>query len=174
VVDPGNLTRLADPERTALRDAMGAVVADASLGIAHALWSVKEWRCNIMTSWWATVWGWPDAVPGVERLLIPSGLTYAGQGHCVALAGLSTPEAGRVLARYLDTYLPRPDLVYDQGWAISALSIVDENLGSSLAAERIPMFDEWIAGRPHAPRALDEVRVIRAMLNSAASVARQH
>jgi len=51
---------------------------------------MEEWRCNIMASWWATVWGWPEAVSEVERLLIASCLTYAGQGHCVALAGVDS------------------------------------------------------------------------------------
>jgi hypothetical protein len=42
----GNLTRLADPERTAVRDAMPAVAAGVSLDIACTLWSMEEWRCK--------------------------------------------------------------------------------------------------------------------------------
>jgi hypothetical protein len=157
----GNLTGLGAPEQTTLRDGMRSVAADISLDVAQALWAVEEWRCNIMASWWATVWGWPEAVTEVERLLIPSRLTYSGQGHCVALAGLSTPEAGRVLVIYLDTYLPRADLVYNQGWAMSALSIVDEALGSSLAAERLPMFGVSAPDRAGCQRRWAEVTRLR-------------
>ena len=150
---------------------MRSVAADVSLEVAVSLWAVEEWRSNIMASWWATVRRWPEAVAEVERLLIPSRLTYAGQGHCLALAGLATQDAGRVLTRYMDTYLAQPDKFYDQNWAMSALSIVDEALGQHLASDRLEAWWDWVADKPHYPGPFDAVPTIRECLTFATTVA---
>ncbi|MEI8058268.1 MAG: DUF6000 family protein [Actinomycetes bacterium] len=167
----GNLTRLTPSEQDSLRAQMRAVATEVSLDDARSLWALMEWRCNIMASWWATVWGWPEAAVEVERLLLPSRLIYAGQGHCVALAGLATDDAAEVLCRYLDTYLAAPDKYYDQTWAMSALSIVDQVQGEHRAEERMGAWSQWVADKPHHSGAFDAVPTIRAMLNFASSVA---
>jgi Family of unknown function (DUF6000) len=168
----GNLTGLAASEQATVKDEMRGVAAEVTLDVARSLWQMLEWRCNIMASWWATVWGWPEAATEVERVLIPSRLTYAGQGHCLALAGLATNDAAQVLCRYLDTYLAQPDKYYDQTWAMSALSIVDEATGDHRADDRSEAWNRWIADKPHHSGPFDEVPTIRAMLDFAASVAR--
>lgn len=99
---------------------MQAVAAEATFDVAVYLWS-RGWREALMASWWAAVWRWPELAGQVEPLLIPSRSCYEGQAHCLALAQLRSAQARAVLMRYLDAYLPRPDLDYDQPWAMAAL-----------------------------------------------------
>jgi hypothetical protein len=115
---------------------MRLVAEDATLAVARELWSRVEWRSNQMASWWAAVWGWPEAVPLVKRLLLPSRLVYAGRFHCLVLARVGTQDAAEVLAEYLDTYLQHPELRFDQAWAVAALTRVDEKLGTGHMDER--------------------------------------
>jgi hypothetical protein len=97
-------------------------VAEATFDVAVGLWS-RGWRAALMASWWAAVWRWPRVAGQVELLLIPSRSCYEGQAHCLALAQDGSPEPRSGLMRYLDMCLPRPDLYYDQPWAMAALHL---------------------------------------------------
>lgn len=133
-----------DKRRQLLAD-VRLVAADATLAVARELWSRMEWRSNQMASWWATVWGWPEAVPAVKGLLLPSRLVNAGRFHCLVLARVGTQDAAEVLAEYLDTYLQHPELRYDQAWAVAALTRVDEKLGTGYSSERREAARSWVA-----------------------------
>jgi hypothetical protein len=102
-----------------------------------------------MASWWAGVWRWPEVVGNVEPLLIPSRSTYEGQGHCFALSRLASDQAVAVLKRYLDEYLPRTDIYYDQVWAMAALVMVERERGGAVADRYWDMWQAWVADKPH-------------------------
>jgi hypothetical protein len=48
------------------------------------------------------------------ELLLASEVCCAGLAYCVTLASFGTPRDADLLAAYLDRYLRRPDLAYDQ------------------------------------------------------------
>ena len=124
--------------------AMRLVAAEVTPAVALELWSRADWRSNQMASWWATVWAWPEAVPVVKGLLLPSRLVYAGRFHCLLLARVGTRDAAGVLAEYLDYYLPHPELRYDQAWAVAALTRVDEKRGTRHVEQRQEAWRSWL------------------------------
>lgn len=63
-----------------------------------------------------------------ERLLLASEVCCAGLAYCVALASFGTPRDTDLPAAYLDRYLRRPDLAYDQTVAMSAPLFIDLRL----------------------------------------------
>src|SRR5262245_43788691 len=91
----------------------------------------------------------PD-VPGVlepppqeiGHLLLRSDVCYAGTGYCVALARFNTRDSTGFLLEYLDYYLTRHDLWFDQGCAMGAIGYLDSRDGSNNLES---LMEKWVA-----------------------------
>lgn len=141
----GNFTGLPDPERTAFRQAL---IDDAEHVTDRELSTLldSEWRSRITAAWLIAADRRHTFRERVGELLLASELTYSGQGYCLALARLGTTADAKILTTYLTRYLRRPDCRYDQPWALGALMHLDQQLGSSYAAELIApngLWDNW-------------------------------
>ncbi|MFD6888617.1 DUF6000 family protein [Streptomyces sp. NPDC059957] len=82
----------------------------------------------------------------------------AGLAYCVALAGFGAPRDGDLLSAYLDRYLRRPDLAYDQTVAMGALVFLDLNLGGGQTARFLGpdgLWEQWLHDAPHMQRTAD-------------------
>ena len=99
-----------------------------------------------MASWWAAVWRWPETPGQIEPLLIPSRSSFEGQAHFLALARIGSPRCRLVLARYLDEYLLRRDLGFDQPWAIAAMTTACTNAGESVPERFGAAWGQWGTG----------------------------
>ena len=90
--------------------------------------------------------------------LLASEVCCAGLTYCVALASFGTPRDADLLVAYLDRYLRRPDLAYDQTVAMSALLFIDLNLQGDRAA-RFPapdgLWHQWLQDASHMQGATD-------------------
>jgi Family of unknown function (DUF6000) len=84
------------------------------------------WREQLVGSWLCGLKGWHQFGPAIGDLLVASKMGFAGQGYCFALACFATEAGAAHLTQYLAKYLPRPDLAYDQEWAMPALLWIDE------------------------------------------------
>ena len=88
----------------------------------------NPWRAQLTGAWLAGFDRREQHRDRIGELLLASATNFAGQGFCFALARFGTPADAELLAAYLDRYLPRVDLRYDQDWAIGALLHVDARL----------------------------------------------
>ena len=137
---------------------------EVTLDTAVYLWS-RGWREALMASWWAAVWQWPETVDQVEPLLIPSRSSFEGQAHCLALTRVRSPRSRAVLMRYLDEYLPGPDLAYDQPWAMAALTLACADAAEPVPGQYLEAWQQWKSGKQHADQdelvaRLDRMRVL--------------
>ncbi|RTQ52400.1 hypothetical protein EJV47_05135 [Hymenobacter gummosus] len=89
------------------------------------------WRERLTGSWLAGLRGWRQYTDHLGALLLASSGNYAGQGYCFALARFADEASAQHLVRYLHAYLPRPELYYDQAWAMAALLWIDAQLGTA-------------------------------------------
>jgi hypothetical protein len=89
-----------------------------------------DWRAQVTAAWLAGLTHRTHYRQRFGRLLLESRRTYAGQGFCFALTRFGTRQDARVLVDYLERYLPRTDLRYDQPWALGALLYLDTRLGT--------------------------------------------
>lgn len=48
--------------------------------------------------------------------------------------------------RYLDEYLPRPDLDYDQPWAMAALKLACADAAELVPGQHLDARQQWIGG----------------------------
>ncbi|WP_306329228.1 DUF6000 family protein [Streptomyces venezuelae] len=111
-----------------------------------------EWRSRYTAAWLIGVDRRASFRDRIGELLLASEVCFAGTSYAFALARLGTHADAELLAAYLDRYLPRTDLPYDQGSVLGALLRVDAGLGTSYA-ERFTApggpWDKWIGAQSH-------------------------
>lgn len=108
----------------------GEQITDRELGVLLD----ADWRCRLTAGWLIGMDRRDRFRAAVGARLLESRVVFAGQGYCFALARLCTADDADILTAYLDNYLRKPDLRYDQDWAFGALRHIDERLGTHRAA----------------------------------------
>lgn len=147
----GGLLRMRSPEYERFARALGAdarLVSPAEL----ALLLEGGWRERRTAAWLIAVSGRTEFRERIGTLLLASEVCCTGSAYCVALAGFGTARDGELLAAYLDRYLRRPDLSYDQLPAMGALMLTDLNLGDARHARFLTpggLWHQWLQGAPH-------------------------
>jgi hypothetical protein len=114
------------------------------------------WRERRTSAWLISVTSRTEFRDRIAALLLESDVCCAGQGYCLALAGFGTTADAEIMAAYLERYLPRRELHYDQAWAMGALLHMDATFGTDHAARFIAAggpWQRWIDGPPSKPRA---------------------
>ncbi|MEV5775295.1 DUF6000 family protein [Streptomyces antimycoticus] len=109
------------------------------------------WRERKTAAWLIAAAGRTEFRGRLGELLLASQGPYAGQAYCVALATFGTSADADLLVAYLDRYLPRPDLYYDQAAALGTLLLLDTRLGADQAAQFLTpdgLWQHWIVGPP--------------------------
>lgn len=124
----GNVLRtMARPERVSFGRALAGDARQITDGELDQLLAY-EWRAQLTAAWLAGLARRDSHRDSIGELLLASRVCYAGQGFCFALARFGTRQDAQLLVDYLNRYLPRLDLVYDQPWAMGALLYLDTRL----------------------------------------------
>ncbi|RZU34727.1 hypothetical protein EV284_4327 [Streptomyces sp. BK022] len=113
------------------------------------------WRERKTAAWLIAVAGRSEFRESLGELLLASEGPYTGQAYCVALTTFGTSADAAPLAAYLDRYLQRPDLYYDQTAALGALLLLDAKLGADHAGRFLTpngLWQQWIDGPPSKDR----------------------
>ncbi|MFD9117518.1 DUF6000 family protein [Streptomyces bottropensis] len=145
----GGLLRLDPVERSAfVRDLAQAAyeITPAELGILFE----GGWRERKTAAWLVAVAHRTEFRDLVGRLLLASEGPYAGAAYCVALAKFGSAADAELLSAYLDHYLARPDLDYDQAVVLGTLLYLDEVLGREYASRFLApggAWDRWLEVR---------------------------
>ncbi|PWI12037.1 hypothetical protein DIZ27_03640 [Streptomyces sp. NWU339] len=111
-----------------------------------------EWRSRLTASWLIGVDRRDRFRARIGDLLLASEVCYSGSAYCFALARLGTHADAEILTAYLDRYLPRTDLRYDQPAALGALLRLDAHLGTHHADHFIQpegLWDRWVQALVH-------------------------
>ncbi|MEV7346073.1 DUF6000 family protein [Streptomyces sp. NPDC093544] len=152
-----SVLRMPSPEYDRFVQALGE---DARLITPDEIAILLEggWRERRTAAWLIAVGRRTDFRERLGELLLASEVCCAGSAYCVALAGFGTPRDADLLAAYLDRYLRRPDLAYDQTVAMGALVFTALNLGGDQAARFLGpdgMWEQWLHDAPHMPCTVD-------------------
>ncbi|GAA0307064.1 hypothetical protein GCM10010302_52240 [Streptomyces polychromogenes] len=122
-----------------------ATITDAELEALLAY----EWRSRLTAAWLIGVDRRESFRKRIGNLLLASEVCYSGGAYCFALARFGTHADAEILTTYLDRYLPRTDLHYDQPDALGALLHLDARLGTNHAnrfTEPDGLWDHWGKG----------------------------
>jgi hypothetical protein len=128
-------------------------LADAADEITpHELGVLLEagWRERKTAAWLIAIAGRTEFRDRLGELLVASEVCFAGQGYCVAFATFGTSADADLLTAYLDRYLQRPDLDYDQPFVLGALLHLDSTRATERAARFIApggLWEQWTGNR---------------------------
>lgn len=150
----GSLLRLEDPEYDRFARSLAE---DARLVTAHELVTLLEggWRERRTAAWLIAVSRRTEFREHLGELLLAGEVYCAGSAYCVALAAFGTPGDADLLTAYLDRYLRRPDLAYNQPVALGALLYIDLNRGANQGAQFLApegLWHQWLQGTSHGQR----------------------
>jgi len=104
-----------------------------------------NWRTRITGAYFAAINHYTELVEILGTHLLKSEVCFAGKGYALALATSGGERATYHLATYLDYYLDRADLYYDQGEAYCALEHVDKEAADARRAK----WDRFVADKPY-------------------------
>ncbi|MEU6026284.1 DUF6000 family protein [Streptomyces tauricus] len=147
----GSLLRMQSPEYDQfLRD----LREDAELITADEIATLLEggWRERRTAAWLVAVSRRTGFRERLGELLLASEVCCTGLAYCVALAGFGTPRDAELLSAYLDRYLRRPDLAYDQPVAMGAFLFIDLNLQGDRTARFLGpdgLWQQWLQDAAH-------------------------
>ncbi|MFF3990639.1 DUF6000 family protein [Streptomyces sp. NPDC001797] len=147
----GSLLRMQSPEYDRF---MRDLCKDAGLITPNEIAKLLEggWRERRTAAWLVAVSRRTEYREGLGQLLLTSEVCCVGLAYSVALASFGTARDADLLAAYLDRYLCRPDLAYDQAIVMGALQFIDLNLGGGHADRfREPggLWQQWLQDAPH-------------------------
>ncbi|MFF3164102.1 DUF6000 family protein [Streptomyces sp. NPDC003273] len=111
-----------------------------------------EWRSRLTAAWLIGVGRRATFRERIGDLLLASEFCFSGSAYCFALARFGTHADAEILSAYLDYYLPRTDLRYDQPAALGALLRLDAQLSTHHAdrfTEPDGLWGQWVRALAH-------------------------
>jgi hypothetical protein len=134
---------------TSFVEAFRQVAPELNESVAAELLSYFNWRPRIVGAYFVAIKRFTAFEEQVGRLLLRSDLCDAGRGYCMALARLNSPCAITYLETYLDYYLTRMDLWFDQGAAMAAIGYVDRQNGTARRARFETPWAHFVENKPN-------------------------
>ena len=106
----------------------------------------NNWREKIVGAFFCAIENLTEFEDIIGISFLKSEFVYQGKGFALALASFSSEKSINYLKKYLDYYLTRQDLEYDQNYAMSALKWIDEKTKSEHTEEYKQKYAEWEKG----------------------------
>ncbi|MFI1177343.1 DUF6000 family protein [Streptomyces melanogenes] len=174
----GGLLGKSGPERALFARKLGEAAGEITPEELAVLLDEGGWRERKTAAWLIAVAGRSEFRERLGELLLASEGPYAGQAYCVALTTFATPGDASLLVTYLDRYLPRADLTYDQPRALGALLHLDNRLGTGYAARFLTpggLWQQWTKLPPEtANQEAEGLRAFIGQLHCAVQESAQH
>lgn len=121
------------------------IYSEIDYEIVMKLLSDFNWRTRIVGAYFAALKDFTELEEVIGNHLLKSEVCYAATGYCLALANFGTEKSKSYLKEYLNYYLTRKDLWFDQGEALAALFGMDENA----AKEYESLWNDFVADKPY-------------------------
>ncbi len=128
-------------------DFINTNLGDADDQLIDQLLGQFDWRPRTVGALLAALLNRHPFTNHIGALLLRSDVCYAGHAYCIALASFKSPESISFLNRYLEYYLTRPELFFDQIHAMSALAWIDSELHTSYLNDHIPAWERFVEGK---------------------------
>lgn len=143
-VVPFYMTSLSDIDDQTLNTFVAAA-KEINVEVVKKLLSEFDWRPRITAAFFCAVNKYDEVIDIIGSHLLKSEVCYAGYGYCLALASLGGDRAKSYLMTYLDYYLDRIDLWFDQVVAYCALEYLD----NGEALKRLEKWNSFVANKPY-------------------------
>lgn len=121
-----------------------SLYGDINPVVVSTLLADSNWRPRVVGAFLIAIKRYSDFTDQIGRLLLRSDTCFSGKVYCFALARLNSADAVAYLKRYLEYYLTRDDLDYDQDSAMAALAYLDRANGTGHIQELIPQWNLFV------------------------------
>jgi hypothetical protein len=142
---------------TGVFEPLKAIYYDITPNIVERLLTEFNWRPRLTGAFFAALKRFAFLENHIGRLLLRSDLCFAGTYYCVALAEFNTPQGLTYLKKYLEYFLTRPDLDYDQADAMGALAYLDTVNHTKQFDAFLPLWNSYVAAKAWKPNLQDGV-----------------
>lgn len=133
-VIPFYMINLSDADQSTLK-IFADTSKEADLEIVSNLLEDHNWRSRITGAYFAAINNYIELQDVIGQHLLRSELAYAGLGYCLALAAFNNDVSKNYLNEYLNYYLERKNLYYDQAYAYCALEYLNYHLAIKLKTQ---------------------------------------
>ena len=119
--------------------------------ISKQLLGYFDWRARITGAYFSSIMDYKEFDDFIGINLVKSEVCYAGEGYLTALVSFNNEKSVHYLLNYLDYYLSKPDLWFDQGDAMAALIWLDNKNKTDLVLQN-DYYNKWnvfIANKPN-------------------------
>ena len=129
-----------------------------------------DWRSKITGAYFAAINNYKQLEDIIGRHLLKSEVCYAGAGYSLALACFTTENSKQYLRKYLEYYLERKDLWFDQADAFCALEYLDKEAANQFMNK----WESFISDKPnwnlkksreHFAKSLDTIEKIKQLIS---------
>jgi len=125
------------PSEDEYTNQLSQMLPEVTHDLVDTLLADFNWRTRSVGAILAASIGYREAIDVIGKHLLKSEICYAGKSYAVSLAAMEGDDSVNYLCEYLDYYLDRKDLYYDQSEVYSALRYLDEDVTSYYK-------DKWI------------------------------
>lgn len=139
--------------------------------IVITLLSDFNWRTRQTGAFFAAIKNYSDLIEVVGIHLLKSEVCYAGQVYAFVLAFFNTTKCVEYLNLYLDYYLTKPDLWFDQRQVMEAIAYLDKINGTSDLQQHFNNWLKFIANKPYWSKEINtdwiesQIELIKAIKN---------
>jgi hypothetical protein len=102
-----------------------------------------DWRTRSTGAYFASIMNKTEYTDIIGTHLLKSEVCYAGSQYAITLASFNTNKATEYLNKYLDYYLKRTELDFDQTQAMSAIKYLDQLNGTNYSELHTNQWNEF-------------------------------
>jgi hypothetical protein len=148
-VNPFYMNIPATDQDKKLIDDLGKIKNEFTRDVVKKLLGDFNWRTRQTGAYFAAINEFKEFEDTIGTLLLKSEVTYAGTMYALVLANFNSKRGRDYLTTYLDYYLAKLDLFFDQKQVLTAVKYLDEINGTSDFKDYADRWDAFLTNKPH-------------------------
>ena len=107
-----------------------------------------DWRPRTAAAYLCAIADRVSFLDQIGRLMLRSDFCFVGSAYCIALAEFNTSESRDFLKQYLDYYLIKPELWFNQDCAMGAIAYTDKINRTNNIENYLDLWREFVKDKP--------------------------
>ncbi|NMH26463.1 DUF6000 family protein [Flavobacterium silvaticum] len=132
-----------------LQSELVSKIPQMSKDILASLLGDFDWRTRQTGAYFAAIKNDIEFIDIIGVHFLKSEVSYAGQIYAIALAYFNTEKSVQYIDKYLEYYLSKPDLWFDQGDAMAALKYLDHVNKTNHLAKHLNDWENFLTNKPY-------------------------
>ncbi|TRW24837.1 hypothetical protein FMM05_10075 [Flavobacterium zepuense] len=118
-----------------------------------------DWRTRQTGAYFAAIKNYTQFIDVIGVHLLKSEVCYAGGIYAFVMAWFNTDKCITYLKTYLDYYLLKPELWFDQAQVLEALKFLDDVNGNNNTAEHLSNWGKFLQNKPYWNKHIETTKI---------------